>query len=168
MVYHYCSTTCKFFCCIDDKNSETLNWCVINDPLGQTHSLASSEHCFVLNLFCFEKWGRTDADVRTDDMCTKTMIPTGLDCGLAEWINWTGGNQSTTQMLYFSTATALQILASHVQEKSQQFPIWAKIFCHVYLSISYFTVCISLAHSTDFPYVKCNYIWHMDFNFCLP
>ena len=33
---------------------------VINDPLGQTHSLASSEHCFLL--FCFakcEKWGRT-------------------------------------------------------------------------------------------------------------
>ena len=34
--------------------------CVINDPLGQTHSLASSDHYFLL--FCcarFEKWGRT-------------------------------------------------------------------------------------------------------------
>ena len=34
---------------------------VINDPLGQTHSLASSEHCILL--FCFsrsKKWGRTD------------------------------------------------------------------------------------------------------------
>ena len=38
---------------------------VINDPLGQTHSLASSEHCFVL--LDFEKWGRTYG--RTDDMC---------------------------------------------------------------------------------------------------
>ena len=38
---------------------------VINDPLGQTNSNASSEHCF--RLFCFarfEKWGRTDG--RTD------------------------------------------------------------------------------------------------------
>ena len=34
---------------------------VINDPLGQTHSLASGDLCFLL--FCFarsEKWGRTD------------------------------------------------------------------------------------------------------------
>ena len=41
---------------------------VINDPLSQTHSLASSDHCFLL-LFCIEKFGRTDA--RTDDMCKK-------------------------------------------------------------------------------------------------
>ena len=33
---------------------------VINDPLGQTHSLASREHCFLLFCFSrFEKWGRT-------------------------------------------------------------------------------------------------------------
>ena len=52
---------------------------VINDPLGQTHSNASSEHCFLLFCFSrFEKWGRTDG----------TMIPTGRDFGLAEWINW--------------------------------------------------------------------------------
>ena len=53
---------------------------VIYDPLGKTHSHASSEHCFLL--FCssrFEKWGRTDGP--------KTMIPTGRDFGLAEWIN---------------------------------------------------------------------------------
>ena len=34
---------------------------VINDPLCQTHSHASNEHCFLL--FCFSKfetWGRTD------------------------------------------------------------------------------------------------------------
>ena len=33
---------------------------VINDPLGQTHNFASSDHCFLL--FCstrLEKWGRT-------------------------------------------------------------------------------------------------------------
>ena len=57
---------------------------VINDPLGQTHSHASSEHCFLLFCFSrFEKWGRTY--VRTT--CAKTMIPTGRDFGLAEWIN---------------------------------------------------------------------------------
>ena len=34
---------------------------VINDPLGQTHSHASREHCFLLFCFSrFEKWGRTD------------------------------------------------------------------------------------------------------------
>ena len=57
--------------------------CVINDPLGQTHSLASSDHYFLL--FCFdrfEKWGRTNG--RTT--CTKIMINTGRDCGSAEWI----------------------------------------------------------------------------------
>ena len=56
---------------------------VIDDPLFQTHSQASSEHCFLL--FCiarFEKWGQTYG--QTD---AKTMIPTVRDCGLAEWIN---------------------------------------------------------------------------------
>ena len=34
---------------------------VINDPLGQTHSHASSDHCFLLFCFArFEKWGWTD------------------------------------------------------------------------------------------------------------
>ena len=42
---------------------------VINDPLGQTHSLDNSEHCFhfVFILQDFEKWGWTDG--RTDNMC---------------------------------------------------------------------------------------------------
>ena len=57
---------------------------VINDPLGQTHSHASSEHCFLLFCFSrFEKWGRTYG--RTT--CAKTIILTGRDFGLAEWIN---------------------------------------------------------------------------------
>ena len=48
---------------------------VINDPLGQIHSHASSEHCFLLFCFAtFEKWGQ---DGRTT--CAKTMIPTGRD-----------------------------------------------------------------------------------------
>ena len=52
----------------------------INDPLGQTHSLASSEQCFRFVLLDFEKDGWTT--------CAKTMIPpTGRDCGAAEWIN---------------------------------------------------------------------------------
>ena len=53
---------------------------VINDPFCQTHSLARSVQCFLLFYFArFEKWGRTT--------CTKTMIPTSRDYGLAEWIN---------------------------------------------------------------------------------
>ena len=53
---------------------------VINDPLGQTHSQASSEHCFLL--FYFSRDGRTDG--RTDNMCENNVIPTGHDFGLAE------------------------------------------------------------------------------------
>ena len=53
---------------------------VINDPLGQTHNHASSEHCFLLFCFSiFEQWGRTYGR-------PKTMIPIGRDFGLAEWI----------------------------------------------------------------------------------
>ena len=49
----------------------------INDPLGQTHSLASSEHCFA-------RFWKLGTDVRTT--LAKTMILTGRDCGLADWI----------------------------------------------------------------------------------
>ena len=53
---------------------------VINDSLGQTHSLASFHLKFVLFL-----------KVRTDErtICAKTMITTGRgrDCGSASWIN---------------------------------------------------------------------------------
>ena len=47
------------------SHSQNKTW-VINDPLSQTHSLASSEHF----LFCFK---RTDADVCTDDMCENNV-----------------------------------------------------------------------------------------------
>ena len=52
-------------------------------PIGH----ASSEHCFLLFCFSrFEKWGRMY--VRTyGQHVRKTMIPTGRDFGLAEWIN---------------------------------------------------------------------------------
>ena len=39
---------------------------VINDPLGQTHSLASSEHCFRLKFVSLWKVGTGG---RTNDMC---------------------------------------------------------------------------------------------------
>ena len=45
--------------------SKKQGMCVINDPLGQAHRLASCNQCF--HLFCFarfRKWGR--ADERTD------------------------------------------------------------------------------------------------------
>ena len=43
---------------------------VINDPLGQTHSHASSEHCFVLFVFVDLKSG----DGRTDEWTTCAKI----------------------------------------------------------------------------------------------
>ena len=58
----------------------------INDPLGQTHSNAISEHffcCFVL-LYLKSDDGQTDGQRAT---YAKTIIPTGRDFGLAEWIN---------------------------------------------------------------------------------
>ena len=54
---------------------------VINDPFGQTHNLAS----IVLALYCFARFWKVGTDVRTDNLF-KTMIPTGRDCGVAEWI----------------------------------------------------------------------------------
>ena len=48
-------------------NINILQDSFINDPLGQTHSHISSEHCFLLFCFSrFEKWGRTD------DPCEKS------------------------------------------------------------------------------------------------
>ena len=48
---------------------------VSNDILGQTHSLASSEHCFHLKFILFWKVG---TDGRTT--CPKAMITAGRDC----------------------------------------------------------------------------------------
>ena len=45
----------------------------------------------VFCLFClldFKKWGRTDGRTYERTTCAKTMIPTGCDCGPAEWINY--------------------------------------------------------------------------------
>ena len=53
---------------------------VINDPLGQTHSSASSDHYSGLNfvLFC---------EILMDGWTEKeTMLATGMTVGLAEWI----------------------------------------------------------------------------------
>ena len=62
---------------------------VINDPLGQTHSLASSEHCFLLFCFAkFEKWGRTDG--RT--ACLKTNMP-------AVTVDWPSGSNKLSNLV---------------------------------------------------------------------
>ena len=42
---------------------------VINDPLGQTHSHASSEHCFLFSVFVDLKSGDVRTYGRTDNMC---------------------------------------------------------------------------------------------------
>ena len=52
--------------------------CIINDPLGQTHSLASSEHCFRFKFLLFLKSGDGQTDGRH---VQKTMIIIGRDCG---------------------------------------------------------------------------------------
>ena len=70
--------TAKYVCLLETEKQD------INDPLGQIHSLASSDHCFLLFCFArFEKWWRTYGQTT----CAKTMITTSTDCGLAEWIN---------------------------------------------------------------------------------
>ena len=60
--------------------------CAINDPLGQSHSPASSDHYSRLKvaLFC-EIWkvGRTYGQTT----CAEIVITTGRDCGSASWIN---------------------------------------------------------------------------------
>ena len=66
-------------------NKNKLNKkCVINDPLGHTHRLTSSDHYFYATfvLFCDVL---KNGDVRTET-CAKIMIPTGRYCGLVEWI----------------------------------------------------------------------------------
>ena len=53
--YSHFVTSCKVNrCSINVIRKKT---CVINDPLGQTHSLASSEHCFRWKFALFWKVG---------------------------------------------------------------------------------------------------------------
>ena len=82
-VYLYVHTSARPSPLFEIDQNKTNKTGVINDPLGQTHSHASSQRCFLLFCFSrFEKWGWTY--LRTT--CVKTMIPTGRDFGLAEWI----------------------------------------------------------------------------------
>ena len=62
------------------NGNEQLKEIVINDPLGQTHSLSSSEHCFRL------KYVGADGRMDGRKICGKIVITAGRDCGLAEWI----------------------------------------------------------------------------------
>ena len=63
------------------KTRKNKTGVIINDPLGQTHSHASNEHCFLL--FCFSRFeiGRTDGQ----HVRKQWSLP-GSDFGLAEWI----------------------------------------------------------------------------------
>ena len=61
---------------------------VINDPLGRTHSPASSNHYFHLKIVFFlnlEKLGRTYRQTTCVEI--KIVITAGRDCGLVSWIN---------------------------------------------------------------------------------
>ena len=61
-IYHVllhtsCPTTTTIIQTLYIFNKNNYKTSVINDPLGQTHSHASSEHCFLLFCFSrFEKW----------------------------------------------------------------------------------------------------------------
>ena len=73
-------STCKVSIESKKRNNKTV---VINEPLGQTHSLAYHvEFAWIFVFQDFEKFGWTDG--RTT--CAKTMITTSNDCGSAEWI----------------------------------------------------------------------------------
>ena len=71
LVIFYNITCVRIFCYLRAWIFDDFGWnktCVINDPFGQTHSLASSDHYFLLFRFAkFEKWGRTYG--LTDSMC---------------------------------------------------------------------------------------------------
>ena len=85
---------------------------VINDPLGQTHILASSEHCFRLKFVLFCKVG---TDGRTDEWmtCAKPMVPTAMT------MCWPSGSTYSLQCFTngFNTHMAIHILAaiSHLE-----------------------------------------------------
>ena len=72
---NWCSTTAESCTSIHTGALRRLDkqdiW-VIHDPLGQTHSPASSEHCFLF--FGFARFRKK---------CAKTMIPTGRDSGFS-------------------------------------------------------------------------------------
>ena len=75
--------------CTKESQTSKNKTCVINDPLGQTHSPTSSDHYFQATfvLFCdILKSGDGRSEGRAET-CTKVMITTCLDCGAAEWIN---------------------------------------------------------------------------------
>ena len=107
---------------------------VINDPLGQTHRLASSEYCLRLNLFCFEKWGRTDER----HGCNQLSLPT--TCGSAEWINWIEEWTERKFLTIDSKITHMQdflniwmedeqwILIIHSQEHNDWLPIFQSLY----------------------------------------
>ena len=88
----------------------------INDPLGQTHSPASSNHYSHLQVALFWKM-RTKG--RTDTTWEK-MINTGRDCGSASWIkklNMEPGRSLNSPDLYdccssHSLIDPLQVIAS--------------------------------------------------------
>ena len=48
----------------DRMNTTKNKTSVINDPLGQTHSLPVANNLFASNLFYIKKWGRTNGHVR--------------------------------------------------------------------------------------------------------
>ena len=58
--------------------------CAINDPIGQTHSPASSNHYSRLKVVLFHEILKSGDGQTTR---AKIVIITGRDCGLAEWIN---------------------------------------------------------------------------------
>ena len=67
--------------------------CAINDPLGQTHSHASSDSFPYFKFVLFSeilKSGNGRKDARTDVQTPhkKIIITTGRDCGSASWINY--------------------------------------------------------------------------------
>ena len=89
------STFFFFFC-----ETEKYKTGVINDPLSQTHSLTHSEHCFRLKLVLFWQILKS-GDRHGQTTCAKTMIPTGLDCGSAEWIKKMPNHDSRVKILVF-------------------------------------------------------------------
>ena len=85
---------------------------VINESLGQTQCLTSSEHCFRLKfvLLDFEKWGRTYRQMYGRTKCVKIVITIDCDCGSASWIK--KAKASKTQFMSRSPLEIVQVLTN--------------------------------------------------------
>ena len=114
-----------------ERNEKIYKTGVINDPLGHTHSLASSEHCFHLKFVLFYYNLKSERIA-----CVKTMITIGRDCGTAEWINIFHAAGASGNLSSMLRTAKLAFFWPHSNWKSVLF--WQKCFFGGFLTVDVF------------------------------